>query len=90
VRATIELGHTLGLRIVAEGVEDHATLTLLSDFGCDLAQGFFIDVPRPAEELNFPHSANGENGSGPPPALPRRQDRVRDRPLQKVSSASAR
>ena len=52
VRATIALIHALGLRVVAEGVEDEATLSLLSDFGCDLAQGYFIDVPRPAGELH--------------------------------------
>jgi diguanylate cyclase (GGDEF)-like protein len=53
VRATVELGHSLGLRVVAEGVEDRATLDLLSDLGCDLAQGFFIDLPKPADELAF-------------------------------------
>jgi diguanylate cyclase len=87
VRATIELGHTLGLRIVAEGVEDHATLSLLADFGCDLAQGYFIDMPLPAEELTFLQPANG---NGQPAALTRRRDRGRDRPLQKASSAAAR
>ena len=51
VRATIELGHALGLRIVAEGIEDSATLTLLSDFGCDLGQGYFISKPKPATQL---------------------------------------
>jgi len=50
VRATIDLGHALGLRVVAEGVEDEATLDLLSDLGCDLAQGYCISRPKPAEE----------------------------------------
>jgi diguanylate cyclase (GGDEF)-like protein len=54
VRATIELGHTLGLRIVAKGIEDHATLQLLSELGCDLGQGNFIGVPKPADHLTFP------------------------------------
>src|SRR6201999_2416098 len=36
VRATIELGHALGLCIVAEGIEDKQTLDLLTDLGCDL------------------------------------------------------
>jgi diguanylate cyclase (GGDEF)-like protein len=53
VRATIDLGHALGLRVVAEGVEDYATLALLARSGCDLVQGYFIDVPRPAGELTF-------------------------------------
>ena len=51
VRATIELGHALGLRVVAEGVEDATTLELLSDLGCDLAQGYFIGKPKPASQL---------------------------------------
>ena len=39
VRATIDLGHALGLRVVAEGLEDRATMKLLSGRGCDLGQG---------------------------------------------------
>jgi len=53
VRATINLGHALGLRIVAEGIEDHATLELLSDLGCDLGQGNFISQPKPARQLTL-------------------------------------
>ena len=53
VRATIDLGHTMGLRVVAEGIEDSATLELLSELGCDIAQGYYISKPRPAEELFF-------------------------------------
>ena len=55
VRATIELGHALGLRIVAEGVEDAATLELLDELGCDIAQGYGIGRPVPATELVLPH-----------------------------------
>jgi diguanylate cyclase (GGDEF)-like protein len=51
VRATIELGHALGLRIVAEGIEDSATLELLSELGCDLGQGYYISRPKPANML---------------------------------------
>jgi diguanylate cyclase len=51
VRSTIELGHTLGFRVVAEGVEDTDTLALLGSFGCDLAQGYVISRPVPASEL---------------------------------------
>ncbi len=53
VRSTIELGHAMGLRIVAEGIEDRATLDLLSRLGCDVAQGYFISRPKPATELVF-------------------------------------
>lgn len=51
VRAAIDLGHALGLRVVAEGIEDNATLKLLSNLGCDLAQGYRIGKPKPADEL---------------------------------------
>jgi len=53
VRATIDLGHALGLRIVAEGIEEHATLELLSGLGCDLGQGNFISQPKPAHRLTL-------------------------------------
>jgi diguanylate cyclase (GGDEF)-like protein/PAS domain S-box-containing protein len=45
VRATIELAHALELRVIAEGVEDDATLEVLRGMGCDLAQGYFISAP---------------------------------------------
>jgi len=56
VRATIQLGHSLGLRVVAEGIEDQATLDLLTQLGCDLAQGYFISTPKPANKLNLRHN----------------------------------
>ncbi len=43
----------MGLRVVAEGIEDVATLDLLSDLGCDLAQGYYISRPAPADKLAF-------------------------------------
>ncbi len=51
VRSTINLGHDLGLRMVAEGVEDQATLDHLAAMGCDLAQGFHLSRPIPAEQF---------------------------------------
>ena len=53
VRSTIELGHAMGLRIVAEGIEDETTLKLLADLGCDVVQGYCISIPKPANELAF-------------------------------------
>ena len=47
VRSTIALGHDLGLRIVAEGVEDAETLERLAQMRCDLAQGWAIGHPLP-------------------------------------------
>jgi diguanylate cyclase (GGDEF)-like protein len=49
VRSTINLGHDLGLRIIAEGVEDGATLERLALLGCDLAQGYHLSRPMPAD-----------------------------------------
>jgi diguanylate cyclase (GGDEF)-like protein/PAS domain S-box-containing protein len=51
VRSTIELAHSLSLRIVAEGVEDEATMNLLVSYGCDVAQGYCFSRPIPGEEL---------------------------------------
>src|ERR1700683_4465440 len=53
VRSTIELAHSLGLRVVAEGVEDSGSLDLLIELGCDLAQGYLISRPKPAPELDL-------------------------------------
>jgi EAL domain-containing protein (putative c-di-GMP-specific phosphodiesterase class I) len=52
VRSTINLGHDLGLKIVAEGVEDAATLIELSAMGCDLIQGYHISRPLPATDFH--------------------------------------
>ncbi len=51
VRSMIELGHNLGLTVVAEGVENEAALELLLANGCDSAQGYFFSRPCPADEL---------------------------------------
>ncbi len=51
VRSTIELGHNLGLVVVAEGVEDAAAWELLGRFGCDLAQGYFVSRPLPLPQF---------------------------------------
>ncbi|HEY5807727.1 MAG TPA: EAL domain-containing protein [Povalibacter sp.] len=51
VRSTIELGHSLGLKVVAEGVEDEQSLEMLRELGCDHAQGYFMSRPLPAADL---------------------------------------
>ncbi len=51
VRSTIELGHNLGLQLVAEGVEDAQTWQLLLPLGCDLLQGYHISRPLPYDRL---------------------------------------
>ncbi|MDE2621501.1 MAG: EAL domain-containing protein, partial [Sphingomonadales bacterium] len=59
VRSTIDLGHNLGLRVVAEGIEDAAGLQLLKELGCDQAQGYFVSRPLPAEDLSLWLRASG-------------------------------
>lgn len=51
VSAIIGLGKTLGLKIVAEGVETEAQQKLLSQMGCDTLQGFYLGVPATADQL---------------------------------------
>lgn len=64
VRATIELGHNLGLSVVAEGVEDQMTWDALAALGCDLAQGYLISRPLPATSLQ--HWLSRAGGQMPP------------------------
>ena len=49
VRSTIDLGHNLGLQVVAEGVEDDAIQRRLGELGCDLIQGYGISRPLPPD-----------------------------------------
>jgi len=51
VRSTVALAHQLGMKVVAEGVEDAATLALLGEVGCDVAQGWLIGRPMNAAAL---------------------------------------
>jgi len=51
VRSTIDLGHNLGLKVVAEGVETEDVLNTLTLWGCDAAQGYFMSKPLPVDKL---------------------------------------
>lgn len=51
VRSTIEMAHGLGLTVVAEGIENQDSWSLLQTWGCDKAQGYFMARPLPAEKL---------------------------------------
>jgi len=53
VRSSIELGHSLGLRVVAEGVERADHVDFLASAGCDVAQGYVISFPQPPEDLDL-------------------------------------
>jgi EAL domain-containing protein (putative c-di-GMP-specific phosphodiesterase class I) len=51
VQAIIDLGHGLGHKVVAEGIEDEASFLALRELGCDTGQGFWLGRPLPAEDL---------------------------------------
>src|SRR3954470_20173967 len=51
VQSVVDLGGRLGLRIVAEGVEDARTLDRIAEYGVTVAQGYHIARPSPADEL---------------------------------------
>jgi diguanylate cyclase (GGDEF)-like protein/PAS domain S-box-containing protein len=49
VRMVVELAHTLGMKVIAEGVETNGQVALLEEMGCDMAQGFHFERPLPHE-----------------------------------------
>jgi EAL domain-containing protein (putative c-di-GMP-specific phosphodiesterase class I)/GGDEF domain-containing protein len=51
VRSTVDLAHSLGMKVTAEGVETEACFALLATMGCDQAQGWLIARPMPLKEL---------------------------------------
>ena len=53
VRSIIDLAHNLGVKVVAEGVEDEATMDLLNEYGCDEAQGYYFSRPMPGKDLSL-------------------------------------
>ncbi|MDT7580938.1 MAG: hypothetical protein QOK35_2202, partial [Pseudonocardiales bacterium] len=55
VQSVIDLGHNLGLSIVAEGVEDEQTFAALAALDCDIAQGYYIARPSTADALDVQH-----------------------------------
>jgi len=69
VKATLDLAHNLGLSMVAEGIEDAATLDYLYKIGCDVVQGYYLSRPISAQDFNdrlpstyqlLPHSTPDE------------------------------
>jgi EAL domain-containing protein (putative c-di-GMP-specific phosphodiesterase class I) len=59
VRLTVHLARSLGLQVIAEGVEDRQTALVLRDMGCDMAQGFLFARPAPADEVGSRLAATG-------------------------------
>ena len=66
VRSAIGLGHNLGLRVIAEGVEDAGAETMLLEAGCDAAQGYLIGRPVAEEEMTAILSSAAEELAAPP------------------------
>ncbi len=62
VDAVVKLGHSLNLRVVAEGVETPLQLARLRELGCDRAQGFLFGRPRPADLVEVEYSLVGVPG----------------------------
>jgi predicted signal transduction protein with EAL and GGDEF domain len=53
VQLVVDLAHSLGLRTIAEGVEDRSTWDALDTLGCDSAQGYYLAQPMPADQLSI-------------------------------------
>ena len=51
VKIMIHIAHRFGLTVVAEGVENRASMDLLRSLGCDYGQGYFFSRPLPADEF---------------------------------------
>ncbi len=64
VDAVTQMAHTLGLTVVAEGVETHEQRTALLDSGCDVLQGYLLSRPRPVEQIEALLRKNGESAFG--------------------------
>ncbi|MEV6393208.1 bifunctional diguanylate cyclase/phosphodiesterase [Streptomyces sp. NPDC051907] len=70
VRCTVDLAHSLGLLVVAEGVEDDETWERLRDLGCDAVQGWLVAAAMPPQETTAWLRARGEHGWHRPAELP--------------------
>jgi diguanylate cyclase (GGDEF)-like protein len=88
VRSAIDLGHNLGMTVVAEGVQDSLARSELTDMGCDIVQGYHICRPVPASELerwietylvtssSLPPAVHGQALGPPHPVRPGRGGRA--------------
>lgn len=75
VKSTIDLGHNMGMQVVAEGVEDLSIWALLRQMGCDFAQGYCMGKPMPADQFETWLAANEVFGDPtiPPARLAQRR-----------------
>jgi EAL domain-containing protein (putative c-di-GMP-specific phosphodiesterase class I)/GGDEF domain-containing protein len=56
VKSTIDLAHSLGMQVIAEGVEDAITQSVLASMGCDCVQGYLFGTPQPLEAFIAAHA----------------------------------
>ncbi len=102
VRAAVELGHNLGMRVVAEGIEDADTLAEVVASGCSLAQGWYFSKALPPDELfhfaqtrfplpsdEQPHRVGAAGGPGVPSPSPAFDDTWAETELWSGGSASS-
>ncbi len=90
VRCTIDLAHSLGLMVVAEGVEDDETWERLRDLRCDAVQGWLVAAAMPAEEATAWLRARGERGWQRPAALSAAEPDPQHAPTTDTAQPSAR
>ena len=62
VAMIVSLAHTLGLKVIAEGVEDDAQMHLLKELGCDQIQGYYVSVPLPVQQIEHLLRPDADNG----------------------------
>ncbi|MEU2179982.1 putative bifunctional diguanylate cyclase/phosphodiesterase [Streptomyces thermolilacinus] len=91
VRCTVDLAHSLGLLVVAEGVEDDETWERLRDLGCDAVQGWLVAAAMPPQETTAWLRARGVHGwhrptAALPPSPPAPSDHSPDHPSGHPSS----
>jgi diguanylate cyclase (GGDEF)-like protein len=79
VASTVALAHTLGMRTVAEGIENPEVLRFLSDLGCDIGQGYLLGRPMPPEKL-LQFVPPGQENPTEPRTLPPARRPAADRP----------
>jgi hypothetical protein len=70
VRSAVDLGHNLGMTVVAEGVQDATARSDLAEMGCDLVQGYEICRPIPARELELWIETHLVTNPSAPPSVP--------------------
>jgi diguanylate cyclase (GGDEF)-like protein len=82
VRSTIDLGHNLNMKVIAEGVADQQVLNALIQFGCDEFQGYHFSAPLPAAEFEV-FARTSTWGLHPEKSAPVRKTKSASKPKQK-------